>query len=164
MRAFSLDHGLITAALTGLAVVAFAAPSLAGTVYKWTTESGTTSFTDDPKRIPARYKESAERRQTGSLRNYSRFTVAESTAKKPYAERVDSRIAALRQTRAPAAAALESGQAPWEALQEEAGRPLVEISSLGTPDPAQLIVRTQPSRIHEATGEELRTGLAGKLL
>jgi hypothetical protein len=118
MRSFSLDHGLLTAALTGLAVVAFATPSVAGTVYKWTTESGTTAFTDDAKRIPARYAKSAERQQTGTLSNYSRFTVAEQTTKKPYAERVESRIESLRQAHAqapaesgPAAGALRGGAA-----------------------------------------------------
>ena len=50
----------------------------AGTYHQWTTEEGTLAFTDDPKRIPGKYKNVAEKRDLGkdSLGSYSRFTVA----------------------------------------------------------------------------------------
>ena len=68
----------VRAWLVGLAaalVVAVAAgPTVAGTVYSWTTEEGTTAFTDDPKRIPARYRSSARQRELGPLKDYSRYS------------------------------------------------------------------------------------------
>jgi len=46
----------------------------AGSVYFWTTDAGTYSFTDDPKRIPERYRSRAEAREMGPLSQYRRFT------------------------------------------------------------------------------------------
>ena len=48
-------------------VCSLAAPAAAGTLYSWTTEEGTIAFTDDAKRIPARYRDVAKRRQVGGL-------------------------------------------------------------------------------------------------
>ncbi|MDG2049302.1 MAG: DUF4124 domain-containing protein [Myxococcota bacterium] len=60
---------IITASLTLLAVQA-----TAGTVYRWTTEDGTIAFTDDEKRIPARYQGTAQVETLESLNGYPRFT------------------------------------------------------------------------------------------
>lgn len=111
MRFFTRENCFYTAALTGLVILAFAAPSIAGTVYKWTTESGTTAFTDDPKRVPARYKGDAEKRQTGTLGNYKRLTVSKSTTDKPHRDRVEERLNALRVANQPLRALGATGDA-----------------------------------------------------
>jgi hypothetical protein len=46
----------------------------AGTAYHWVTEDGTYAFTDDPKAIPARYRDQVQVRTLKSLRDYPRFT------------------------------------------------------------------------------------------
>jgi hypothetical protein len=48
--------------------------SIAGTVYTWKTDEGTISFTDEQKRIPAKYRLSADTREMGSLDSYPRYT------------------------------------------------------------------------------------------
>jgi len=45
-----------------------------GTVYFWTTDRGTYSFTDDERRVPARYRARAEARTMGPLDKYGRYT------------------------------------------------------------------------------------------
>lgn len=122
MRVFDRKNPFPTAILAGLAVVAFATPSLAGTVYKWTTENGTASFTDDPKRIPARYKQAAEQRPMGKLRNYSRLTVSAPTTEKSHGERIEARLDSLRRAQAtPAVSAAPPGLYGTEALNVAIG-------------------------------------------
>jgi hypothetical protein len=48
-----------------------------GTAYHWVTEDGTYAFTDDPKAIPARYRDQAEAHTLKPLRDYPRFTPVE---------------------------------------------------------------------------------------
>ena len=48
--------------------------SFAGTVFTWETDDGTISFTDERKRIPAKYRLSAKTREMGSLESYPRYT------------------------------------------------------------------------------------------
>lgn len=82
--------------VTGITVVGAAAPSFAGTVYSWTTEDGTMSFTDDAKRIPAKYKAVAKQRQIGALKSYPRLTESDVKYAAPYHKRVADRLDALR--------------------------------------------------------------------
>ena len=49
--------GLVVAAAFGAAL---AAPAVADPVYSWRTEDGGYAFTDDPKGIPARYRDQAQ--------------------------------------------------------------------------------------------------------
>lgn len=57
-----------------LVVLGLSGPSFAGTVFTWETEDGTISFTDEEKRIPAKYKLSAKRKELSSLATYPRYT------------------------------------------------------------------------------------------
>jgi hypothetical protein len=82
--------------VTSITLVAVAAPSIAGTVYSWTTEDGTVSFTDDPKRIPAKYKSAAKSRQLGKLAGYPRLTESDVKYTTPYEKRVADRLEMLR--------------------------------------------------------------------
>jgi hypothetical protein len=97
MRKLMNDHAVLVLVTVGLAVAAVAAPTLAGTVYSWTTEDGTAAYTDDPKRIPAKYKKQVEKRQLGKLKNYKRFTESQVKQDTPYEQRVNDRLGALRE-------------------------------------------------------------------
>jgi hypothetical protein len=59
-----------------LAGTVLLAPALAAAdYYAYTTESGTLAFTDEEKRVPARYRDGAERKPDQDLASYSRLTV-----------------------------------------------------------------------------------------
>jgi len=82
MATWTLTSAGARAALGGALALAIAAPAAAGTFYSWKTEDGVWSYTDDPKRIPARYRGAASQRETGSLDGYERYTpVVESAAR-----------------------------------------------------------------------------------
>ena len=57
-----------------LLCLGLSSPSFAGTVFTWETDEGTISFTDERKRIPAKYRLSASKRELGKLKNYPRYT------------------------------------------------------------------------------------------
>lgn len=82
-----------TAALLCLGVAGSAS---AGTVYSWTTEAGTSAYTDDRKRIPARYRGSAKSRSTEQLSRYARFTPSTVTVAGDAGERLLTRLNHLR--------------------------------------------------------------------
>lgn len=79
-------------------LVALATPSLAGTLYKWTAEDGSTAFTDDPKRIPERYRSQAKTLNTGGLSTYERFTPSDGARQSEYQARLQERLERLRET------------------------------------------------------------------
>ncbi len=60
--------------LGALLCFGLASPSIADTVYTWETDEGTLSFTDERKRIPAKYRLSAKTKEMGKLAGYPRFT------------------------------------------------------------------------------------------
>ena len=91
----------------GLAVAA-AGPAPAETVYRWTAADGSVAFTDDAKRIPAQYRDSAERLRSGDLTAYPRYTPTRSGA----GAADDLREARLERLREMNAAASEAGAMP----------------------------------------------------
>lgn len=74
------------------------APALAtaANVWSWRTEDGSVAFTDDPKKIPARYKGEARRQQTGELGGYAALTRTDTGASARHAARLERRLARLR--------------------------------------------------------------------
>lgn len=60
--------------LVALFCIGLSSSSIAGTVYTWETDEGTLSFTDEQKRIPAKYRLSAKTKEMGSLASYPRYT------------------------------------------------------------------------------------------
>lgn len=56
-------------------VVGLSAPATADVVYSWTTEGGTTAFTDDAEKIPSRYASAVKEQSLESLRSYPRLTI-----------------------------------------------------------------------------------------
>jgi hypothetical protein len=106
-----------------VAVALVASPALAVSVYTWTTDEGTLAFTDDAKRIPAKYKDAAQSRTIGSLKTYPRLTESQIKYPKGYAERMQARLAA---TRAPAPPAVSA------APPELAAQPVtIDVSTSG---------------------------------
>lgn len=98
-----------------LLLAAVAAPAAAEPVYSWRTEDGGYAFTDDPKAIPARYRDQVEKRETGRLGDYQRYTPSDDEATERYAAQLDRRLAYLRaanaQPVAPREAAAVAGSA-----------------------------------------------------
>ena len=62
---------ILTAAALGLTL---AGPALAADLYRWKTGDGGFAYTDDEKRIPERYRKTAELISTGNLAGYERYT------------------------------------------------------------------------------------------
>lgn len=90
-----LRLGLLAAGFAAGAVFV-TVPALAGEVYSWRTEDGAYAFTDDPKAIPARYRDRAATRTNTSISNYARLTAPESGSTDAYAARLAQRLEHLR--------------------------------------------------------------------
>jgi len=72
--------------------LAVATSAAAENVYRWTADDGSVAFTDDAKRIPAQYREQAQRTRTGDLTSYGRYTPSGAAARErdtQLAERLD---------------------------------------------------------------------------
>jgi hypothetical protein len=76
MLMFSRQGRWLRFVLGALVVLGLSGQSFAGTVFTWETDDGTISFTDDAKRIPARYKPSATKKEMSPLKTYPRYTPA----------------------------------------------------------------------------------------
>ncbi len=88
----------VTAALAcGFVVGASSAPVQAEPLYRWESADGTVSFTDDAKRVPERYRESAKQIDTSVLSGYGRYTPTDAAASQEYTERLKERLETLRE-------------------------------------------------------------------
>lgn len=86
--------------LAGAALLLVPGLALAGSVYVWQTDDGGVAFSDDAKSIPARYRERAQRRQTGQLSDYERYTGQDARAMSHYEQGLALRLARLRELNA----------------------------------------------------------------
>lgn len=84
---------LLTAALAA----GVSAPASAGAIYAWRTDDGGYAYTDDPKAIPERYRDQVETRVPARLKDYPRYTANNDKATARYADRVEERVAHLRE-------------------------------------------------------------------
>ena len=82
-----------------LLAVAVATSAAAETVYRWTAADGSVAFTDDAKRIPAQYREQAQRTRSGDLASYGRYTPARASAQSREAQLAE-RLERLREINA----------------------------------------------------------------
>jgi hypothetical protein len=75
------------------------APVSAGaeSMFRWTAEDGSISYTDDAKRIPERYRPAAETIQTGGITGYKRYSPARGEAQVVYTEQLAARVQRLRE-------------------------------------------------------------------
>lgn len=68
---------LLTCSVAAGLLLALAGAADAKVVYRWKTDDGVYAFTDDPKRIPERYRSDAKASPMRSLRSYRNFTPAQ---------------------------------------------------------------------------------------
>ena len=86
-----------TLLLTSIVAIGSAsAPVQAEVLYRWESEDGTVSFTDDAKRVPERYQKQAEQLDTSVLSGYGRYTPTDAVASQEYARRLAERLEVLR--------------------------------------------------------------------
>jgi hypothetical protein len=79
----------------GLAVPTFA---VAGEIYSWETADGDVAFTDNPKNIPARYRDQVRVRKTEGIEDYARFTAEDSAETERYSDQLAKRIEYFRRS------------------------------------------------------------------
>ena len=82
--------------LVATVVLLLAGSAAAEQMYAWRTDAGAYSFTDDPAAIPARYQDRAQRRETGNLDDYRRFTPADGRSSDRYHQELAARLEYLR--------------------------------------------------------------------
>lgn len=80
-------------------VLGLAAPALAD-VYAWKTDDGVFAYTDNPKNIPARYKDDAVAVHDTHLEDYSRLTREDTATTRAVAARQEKRLEYLRRVNA----------------------------------------------------------------
>ncbi len=93
-------RGALAVMVFGLLGVALllASPSRAGEIYSWTTVDGSAAFTDNPKNIPARYREQVQVRKSAGIGDYARFTSDDSANAGRYSDQLAKRIEYLRRS------------------------------------------------------------------
>jgi len=101
---------LMVFGVLGLAVL-LAGSSRAGEIYSWSTVDGNVAFTDNPKNIPARYRDQVQVRRSAGIEDYAQFTSEDSAKTALYSDQLAKRIEYLRELnrdRAAAPAAADS--------------------------------------------------------
>jgi hypothetical protein len=111
-------------ALAVLMGVILGATASAGTLYSWITEDGTHAYTNDKKRVPARYKGEAKKSQMKEMKDYGRYTPGPESQAADYEERLKGRLDDLR-GREP----LSAGPPPPYVVGEQ--RPTVNLQGGG---------------------------------
>lgn len=93
MRSF---RGLALALVTGTGVLVASASADAKNVYRWETEEGVVSFTDELKRVPERYRDQVKQIDTKTLSSVKRFSEMATPAEAAHAGQVEARLEELR--------------------------------------------------------------------
>jgi hypothetical protein len=106
-----------------VSTLALAAPAGAGTLYRWESDDGSIAFSDDPKRIPERYREKAEVIVSEGITGYSRYTPTDTNASRASHEQLTERLDGLR-----AAAAESEGEPLLAPAPAGSGHPLRGIA------------------------------------
>jgi len=91
----SKKHSVTLIVACGMAFVV-GAPASAGTLYSWITEDGTYAYTNEKKRVPARYKGEAKTSKLGKMEAYPRYTPGPRIDDRAYADRIVERLEMLR--------------------------------------------------------------------
>jgi hypothetical protein len=91
-------RGAFAAMVIGVLGIALllASYSRAGEVYSWTTVDGNVAFTDNPKNIPARYRDQMQVRKSEGIVDYARFTSENSAETEHYSDQLAKRVEYLR--------------------------------------------------------------------
>jgi len=102
--------------------------SRAGEIYSWTTVDGNVAFTDNPKNIPARYRDQVRVRKSAGIEDYARFTSEDSAQTAHYSDQLAKRIEYLR--------GLNSDRAVAPAVANGAGVASITVSGVDLRLPA----------------------------
>jgi hypothetical protein len=70
--------------------------SRSGEIYSWETADGNVAFTDNPKNIPALYRDQVRVRKSEGIEDYARFTTGDFAETEPYSDQLAKRIEYLR--------------------------------------------------------------------
>jgi hypothetical protein len=90
--------GLVVALVAVLGFgLAIATPAVAGDIYSWETVDGNVAFTDNPKNIPARYRDQVRVRKSQGIKDYAQFTAEDSAVTDRYSDQLAKRLEYLRQ-------------------------------------------------------------------
>jgi len=95
-------RGAFAAMVIGVLAIALllASYSRAGEIYSWTTVDGNVAFTDNPKNIPARYRDQLQVRKSEGIEDYARFTSEDSAETGHYSDQLAKRVEYLRRANA----------------------------------------------------------------
>jgi hypothetical protein len=102
--------------------------SRAGEIYSWTTVDDGVAFTDNPKNIPARYRDQVRVRKSAGIEDYARFTSESSAEAARYSDQLAKRIEYLR--------GLNSARNAAPAAAESVGVATVTVSGVDLRIPA----------------------------
>jgi len=131
----------MTTLLVGVGLT-FVLPATAGTLYRWKTADGSVSVTDDPDRIPERYKKAALAFETAGMAGFERHTETDAVAQAEYEVALYERLARLRSLNAglnaPGDAYVSGNQAPADAPGFEAIVQLNDGTAMRVPSRAGL--------------------------
>ena len=105
-------RGALAAMVFGIMgfVLLLATASTAGDIYTWETADGNVAFTDNPKNIPARYRDQVQVRKSGGIGDYARFTAENSADTEQYSDQLAKRLEYLRESNSGRDAALAAGK------------------------------------------------------
>lgn len=160
-----IDNRVAWPVIIAAICIAVALPALAGTMYSWRTRDGSQAFTDDPKRIPARYRDEAESRPMGHLEDYSRYTPSEVSTEEPYAKRLEKRLEHLRKLQVERAPG-ETAAADDLRLGVRVGRDHIELPLATQGDEPTVIeeVRLAPDSMHVTTRHAVKIRRGDRLI
>lgn len=159
---------LALAAAGQLALAAGAGVAGAGTLYSWETEDGTVAYADDWKRVPERYRATAEKRQSESLDGYARYTPQPAAASAEYAARLSARLDHLAKLNAPAAApngsAAAAGQSRILLQTGSSAVPAIEVPSGDAAGPVVVETKRYKAKGRIVTRHNTTVSQDGKLV
>lgn len=95
LRRTAFGLAVATAACLSLEL-SLATPASAGTIYSWETADGHVAYTDDLKKVPARYRDAMRVSQSAGIEDYARFTGQDSARSESHAQQLAERLAYLR--------------------------------------------------------------------
>ncbi|MGI9431608.1 MAG: DUF4124 domain-containing protein [Myxococcota bacterium] len=147
-----------TTLLVGVGLT-FVLPATAGTLYRWKAADGSVSVTDDPDRIPERYKKAALAFETAGMTGFERHTPTDAVAQAEYEVALYERLARLRELNAGLNAA---GNAIVPGSQAPAERPGFE-AVVQLNDGTALRVPSKPGLDGPIIVEEVRVRRPGQI-
>ncbi len=144
----------LLACVPTLAVLVVAGPASAERAYyAWRTDEGAYAFSDDARAIPEAYRKQAQRHPLRSLGSYEQLTPSDPRASSAHAQRLDARLAYLRERSERVAAAAtapparRSGSAPAITLRTGDQSTTLEITPAETGGSGEpVIVETLSAR------------------